>query len=170
MITSVLNQKGCVGKSTLAIHLAAAFVKLRGARVLLVDADPQGSALGWADIRDGPALFSVIRKPSEKLHKEVESLAEGYDQVIIDGAPRSASVARSAIAASDLVLIPVQPSGPDVWSTQEIVGLAEEANAFKPQLAVVFVVNRKIVNTVTGMSVYDALAEFDVPVLKTAES
>ena len=119
MIYSVLNQKGGVGKTTLAIHIATALTQASGKRTLLIDADSQGSALTWADCREREPLVSVIGKPSEKLHREIEDIAEGYEYVDIDGIPRTASITRSAIAASDVVVIPVQPSGMDIWSTRE---------------------------------------------------
>ena len=137
IVFGLLNQKGGVGKTTLAIHLAMAFAQMERGRVLLIDADQQGSALAWADIRDTPALFTVIGKPSDKLHRDIEDLSEGYEFVLIDAPPRTSSAARSAIAASDVVVIPVQPSGPDLWSTAEIVEFAGEAESFKPALKTV---------------------------------
>ena len=109
MIVSFLNQKGGVGKPTLAIRVADALAR-RTKRVLLVDADPQGSALDWAAARRGESLFPVAGLPRASIHKELPTLAHGYDMVIIDGPPRVYDVARSAIMASDLVLVPVQPS------------------------------------------------------------
>jgi chromosome partitioning protein len=72
---------------------------------------------------------------------------------------------RSAIMASDLVVVPVQPSPYDVWAASETVQLVREAQQFKEKLKVAFVINRKIANTAIGRDVANALAEFDVPVL-----
>lgn len=164
MIISLLNQKGGVGKTTLAVHLAAAFA-LQGKRVMLVDADPQGSALDWAASRDGDESFPVIGLPKPTLHKELPKLAADYDLIVIDGAPRVYDVARSAIMASDIVLIPVQPSPYDVWAAKEIVDLLTEVRPFKENLKAAFVINRKIVNTAIGRDVTDALAEYALPIM-----
>jgi chromosome partitioning protein len=77
-------------------------------------------------------------------------------------------VARSAIMASDLILIPVQPSPYDVWAAKDIVDMIGEATAYKPGLKSAFVINRKIVNTALGRDVVEALSEYPVPVLKTS--
>jgi len=166
MIISLLNQKGGVGKTTLAVHLAMALSQ-RGNRVLMVDADPQGSALDWAASREGETAFPVIGLPKATLHKELPKLAADYDFLVIDGAPRVYDVARSAIMASDLVLIPVQPSPYDVWAAKEIVDLVTDVRPFKENLKSVFVINRKIVNTAIGRDVADALSEYELPVLKS---
>ena len=99
MIISLLNQKGGVGKTTLSVHMATAF-SLSGASVLLVDADPQGSALDWAASRTENPLFPVIGLPKGNLHKELPAHTERYDYIIIDGPPRVNELARSAIMAT----------------------------------------------------------------------
>lgn len=167
MILSFLNQKGGVGKTTLAVHVADQLAR-RQHRVMLVDADPQGSALDWAASRKNDPLFPVAGLPKASIHKELPGLAKGFGMVLIDGPPRVYDVARSAIMASDVVLIPVQPSPYDVWAAKEIVDLLREATVYRPNLKFAFVINRKIVNTALGRDVTDALADYPIPVMKSA--
>lgn len=167
MIIGVLNQKGGVGKTTLSVNIAAALART-GKRVLLIDADPQGSALDWAAAREGDPLFSVVGLPKPSIHKELALVGEGYDVVVIDGPPRVTDLARSAIMASDIVLIPVQPSPYDIWAADEVVKLIQEASVFKENLKSVFVINRKIANTAIGRDVREALEAYDLPTLKAS--
>ena len=167
MIFGVLNQKGGVGKTTLSVNLAACLAR-SGARVLLIDADPQGSALDWAAARQLAPLFSVVGFPRPSIHKEIGQIGQGYDHIVIDGPPRVTDLARSAIMASDLVVIPVQPSPYDIWAAEEVVKLMDEARVYKDGLKSVFVVNRKITNTAIGRDVREALAAYPVPVLQAS--
>lgn len=108
----VPQSEGRVGKTTLALNLAGAWAR-QGKRVTLIDADPQGSALDWSQqrAREGwPRLFGVVGLARDTLHREAPELARDADMIVIDGPPRVAALMRSALLASDLVLIPVQPS------------------------------------------------------------
>ena len=104
MIVALLNQKGGVGKTTLATHIAGELA-LRGQHVVLLDADPQGSSLDWTQRRSQqglPRLFSAVGLARETLHQEAPELARRADHVVIDGPPRIAALARSALLAVGL--------------------------------------------------------------------
>ena len=136
MIFALLNQKGGVGKTTLATHIAGELA-MRGLHVILLDADPQGSSLDWTQRRSQqglPRLFSTVGLARETLHQEAPELARRADHVIIDGPPRIAALARSALLAAERVLIPVQPSPYDLWASAEMVALIREAQVFRPAL------------------------------------
>lgn len=167
MIISFLNQKGGVGKTTLAIHIADSLSR-KDKKVLLVDADPQASALDWAENSENGNRFSVVGLPKKTLRSELRTIETDYDYVIVDGPPRVHEIAMAAIAASDLIVIPVQPSPFDVWSLKDIVDLVNEVKTINEHLKTVLVINRKIVNTAIGRDVVSALADYNFPILTTA--
>ena len=167
MIVAFLNQKGGVGKTTLALHLAGQWSR-EGERVTLVDADPQGSALDWSEqrARDGfPRLFGVLGLARDTLHREAPEMARGADHVVIDGPPRVAGLMRSALLAADLVLIPAQPSPFDGWASGEMLQLIREARIFHPRLVARFVLNRCAARTIIARETAENLAQHDPPVL-----
>jgi chromosome partitioning protein len=167
-VVSFLNQKGGVGKTTLATNVATALA-LDGHKVFFIDADPQGSALDWSAARQGTLLFPVVGLPKDTLHREMATLSAPYDWVVIDGPPRVHTVAKSAIAASDIVIIPVQPSPYDIWAAREVVDIIADVRIIKQGLKAVFTINRKIANTAISRDVTAALADYpDIPVLKAS--
>ena len=158
-----------MGKTTLSINMATALA-LKKFKILLIDADPQNSSLDWASTRKSDSLFTVVGINKPIIHKEVLKLAKDYDHIVIDGPPRIYDVAKSAIVASDLVVMPVQPSPYDVWAANEVVNLiaevSEPLDGIK-NIKCTFLINRKIVNTAIGRDVKKALERYSMDILDT---
>lgn len=172
MIIAFLSPKGGVGRTTLALQVAGELSRT-AERVIVIDADPQGSALDWALARtrsEHPRRFAVIGLARETLRLEVPDIARANEHVVIDGPPRITALTRSAINAADLVVIPVQPSPFDLWASHEIVGMVKETQRFRPRLVAVFVANRVIVGTIIARALTEPLARTGIRTLKAKVS
>lgn len=165
MIISFLNQKGGVGKTTLSVNVAGCLAR-QGHRVLLIDADKQGSATTWASLRED-APFQVVSMARANMARDALKLAQDYDHTIIDGPPHAEEIARSCIAASDFVALPIEPSGLSTWASDLTVRQVKEAQEFKPTLKCGFVVSRKIGKTVIGRDIRNMAAEAGLPILES---
>lgn len=157
MVIAYINQKGGVGKTTLALHTAWELAH-RGDKVLLVDADPQNSASDWASLRD-TTPFGVVGCARSNLHVEVKKLRPYCDWLVIDGPPRNNDIARSCLVASDLVVVPAEPSIFSNYAAVDTFKQLNDARAFRPNLAVCQVINRKIPRTVIGREWRDVASQ-----------
>ena len=128
VVITVAQQKGGTGKTTLAANLAAALAPSR--RVALLDLDPQKSLARWHDLRRArlreAAALAFSDTAGWRLPAELERLKRSHDVVLIDSPPQLATDARVAVRAADLVLVPIQPSMPDVWAAEGTLRLAKE--------------------------------------------
>lgn len=164
MIISFLNQKGGVGKTTLSISVAARLAQ-QNRKVLLVDADKQGSASTWAGLREDTP-FQVVSMARENLAKDVLKLAADFEVTVIDGPPHAEGIARACIIASDFVALPIEPSGLSTWASDLTVRQVQEAQSYKETLKCGFVVSRKIGNTVIGREIRRMASESGIPILR----
>jgi chromosome partitioning protein len=163
-VVAVLNEKGGCGKTTIATNLARG-LQLNGLDVLIVDSDVQGSARDWGAAQDEVDLPAVVGMDRPVLHKDIPKIAEGNDIVVVDGAARAEKMQTSAIKAADLVLVPVQPSAYDIWSSETLVDLVQARREVVGKPAAAFVVSRQIVGTNLAGEAQEALESFDLPVL-----
>ena len=127
-VIAIAQQKGGAGKTTLAAQLAVAWAR-EGARVALLDIDPQGSLSAWVERRHarlggGPLGFDFAALPGWRATQWVEEQMRGADLVLVDGPPHAETEARIAVRAAGLVLVPMQPSALDRWATEATLKMA----------------------------------------------
>jgi chromosome partitioning protein len=164
-ILAFLNQKGGVGKSTLSINVAARLSDL-GKKVLLIDADKQGTTSTWASLREDND-FQVVSMARENMARDAIKLGSDFDFTIIDGPPHAEAISRSCIVASDLVIVPIEPGGASRWSSDMTISQLKEAQELKPSLKCGFVVSRRIGGTVLGRDARKMAADGGIPMLDT---
>ncbi|MCS3827417.1 chromosome partitioning protein [Salinibacter ruber] len=155
-VIAILAEKGGAGKSTIATNLAWALSEEQS--TLLVDADPQQTALDWSDLsEEGPPTVKI----GEGSVSDIPRIASDYEYVVLDGAPRLTDLTQQAARTANLVIVPVHPSAADIWSSEAIVDLCERYGT-----RVVFCISRGIVGSTLTDSAREALETFDVPVLE----
>lgn len=164
-VIALVGNKGGAGKTTLTVNLAVGLAQR--SRVIILDADPQGSSLQWRAIADDETLPSVIAA-TENVDGHVEKYASLYDYVVIDCPPSvQATQTLSTLQLSDLALIPVQPSPFDLWASVHIEQAVKDARAHNASLKSLLVINQLEPRTTLSQLIREALSEISVPVAET---
>ncbi len=133
LIITVAQQKGGSGKTTVAAHLAVAFM-LGGKSVGLLDVDPQGRLGEWFERRErtlGEEDVGLVFRTASGwgARREAKQLARDHDIVVVDTPPKSDLEMRPAIEMADLVAVPVQPTPVDLWATAPTLAMAAKEGA-----------------------------------------
>lgn len=128
MIILFAGEKGGSGKSTLAVHIAIERALKEGS-VVLIDADPQGTATNWITRREQygvePKIHCAAMRSADFTEK-LPALAEQYDDIIIDVAGRDSREMRSALSFSDVAVFPLRPTLNDLETAANIDTLVSE--------------------------------------------
>lgn len=165
LIFAITGLKGGIGKSTVSLNLASCLHRA-GHKTLLIDADSQATLRTWAAKgaeagHDGPPVIAI---DGRTLRRDLESVAKGFDVVVMDSPPRLGTEARAAMLVADLVILPVVPGAADVWALQETLSVLEDARSIRPELRAVIVLNRADRTALAGMT-QDAIEGLGVPIL-----
>ena len=124
LIITIAQQKGGAGKTTLAANLAAAWAPTH--RVTLLDIDPQASLTRWHALRTANLPTITLSAVSGwRIKAELDRQAATADILLVDTPPQIDTDAARAIRAATLVLIPLQPSMPDLWASSGTLKLAQ---------------------------------------------
>ena len=165
-VVGVQNPKGGTGKTTIAVNLARA-AQLDGFSSLLIDTDPQGSARDWRarspEGYEGPRVQPATNP--RMLRAEVARHTQEYEFAVLDGSARLKRMTGAVIDASDVLLIPVQPSALDLWGAAEFIGDVVEAHE-QGEVSAAFVASRRIVGTNLEEQITGALDDFGLDVLR----
>lgn len=127
-IISFVNQKGGCAKSTTAVHFAVWLTQKKKKRVLLVDADAQGSSSVWLKgLKD--QIPSRVLQTADEILDSIKNLGKENDYVIIDGPAGLTEATRAILLLSDVAIVPCQPSGVDIMSAADAIRLVKQAQA-----------------------------------------
>ena len=138
--STVAQQKGGSGKTTVAAHLAVAWALEAGRTVAILDVDPQGSLGEWFERRErslGDTGLAFRTASGWGARRESRALANDYDMVVVDTPAHADRETRSAMELATLAVVPVQPTPADLWATEATLMLASEA-----RVPAVMVLNR----------------------------
>jgi chromosome partitioning protein len=168
MRVAVLNLKGGTGKTTTAVFLATGLS--REGRTLLIDADPQGSALDWSEQAGAQMSFPTVGLPVRDLHRRIDEVGKGYRHIVIDTPPGEGDrpIARSAAMAVELVVVPLSPWLIEATRIRPTLELLADVEATH-ELAVRVLLNRVRHGTKSAEAAREVLAEeFGLPVMQAS--
>lgn len=168
-IITIFNQKGGVGKTTVAANLAYE-TELSGKRTLLIDLDPQASLGIWVsnspDEEPFPAAYIDLSKMKTKVSSELKKHAGNYDVIIIDCPPTNESKeAQTALMVSDIVLIPIEPSPLSLMASDEALAFIQNVKIYNETLVTLIMASKVETKTKLAKSIMEELKNTEDAIL-----
>ncbi len=170
-IIAVTQQKGGVGKSTITMHLGAAFHEM-GRKVLVVDADKQTTLVHWSSTAStkGRMPFQIVNlsETGGEIHREIKKFISDYDLIIVDCPPSiTEKISGIVLLAANVTVVPISSSPADYWSSIGLIKLIQQAQIMNKALKGVFLLNKTEEKRMLTRELKRSLKELGFPLLKT---
>lgn len=157
-VITIANQKGGVGKTTIATNFACISSK-NNKKTILIDADIQESSMKFRAVRpDNASQFQSLSIKTATIHKDINGFTA--DVIFIDVGGNDSKVFRSALSAANVIIIPLLPSQYDLWTSEDTFNVVEEIKTFKNDLKVGAILNQVIAGTKISKEVQEVMDDF----------
>lgn len=168
MKIGISNLKGGVGKTTVSQNLAVGLAHV-GYKVCIVDTDRNQNSVSWVGERSGelPSILAVGVTDTKALNKMADQLEADHDFIIIDGTPSLSEMTTRIILSSDLLIIPILPSGHDIRSMQIFFERYEQAKEFRENIPAYFFINQYSETIKLHQSTKELLDDFGIGIMET---
>lgn len=144
MIVMIGGVKGGTGKTTIATNLAV-MRSAAGKKLLLVDADEQGSTVIWANQRDVLGIetnWTTVKFGGKSLRSQIIRMKEDYDDIIIDVGGRETTSLRASLSIADVCFVPFKPRSLDIWSLGDVKSVVAEMKPANQNIKVYAFINQ----------------------------
>lgn len=137
---------------------------------MIIDTDKNNSSVRWCALRDEdlPEISVYNISDSTALSKNIKTLQTNFDLIVIDGTPAMSMVVSVMLMLADIVIIPIQPSIMDIWTTQKFLEHYEQAKIIKDDIRAWFLFNQYNEHTNLAKEAKKVLEEWKIPVLQNS--
>lgn len=158
----IVSPKGGSGKTTTAVHLTR-FIQKTGNEVLILDTDPQASALAWQSKQPEGYHVPVVHADTDDVQGALREVEGDADVVVIDGAAKIEPRTGRIVKASDVAIIPAQPTPLDSWGLEQVVN-----TVLQSETPGAILITQQKPGTKMARDIEEGLSEsYDLPILNS---